>query len=274
MRWKYSSHILIEQAVGKNKKLSKGGKKGSKKKVVDAFARKDWYDIKAPSTFSIRNIGKTLVNRTQGLKIAEDGLRGRVLELSLGDLNTKSEDQAFRKFSLRVDDVQGKACLTNFNGMSISTDKLRSMVKKWQSTIEASVDVKTTDGYLVRLFCIAFTKRRPKQVRKTSYAQTAQVRAIRKRMFEIMIREASVCDLKDLVAKLIPDSIAKDIEKSVATIFPLQNVCIRKAKILKAPKFDLQKLMELHADTGAADFSSAPVETPSEWVEPVPSESI
>ena len=34
---------------------------------VDPFSRKDWFDIKAPSFFEVRNVGKTLVNRTQGL---------------------------------------------------------------------------------------------------------------------------------------------------------------------------------------------------------------
>lgn len=46
--------------------------------------------------FSIRNVGKTLVNRTQGTKIASDGLKGRVYEVSQADLQT-GED-AFRKF--------------------------------------------------------------------------------------------------------------------------------------------------------------------------------
>lgn len=33
---------------------------------VDPFTKKDWYDVKAPSMFNIRQIGKTLVTRTQG----------------------------------------------------------------------------------------------------------------------------------------------------------------------------------------------------------------
>ena len=33
---------------------------------VDPFTRKDWYDVKAPNMFTNRQIGKTLVNRTQG----------------------------------------------------------------------------------------------------------------------------------------------------------------------------------------------------------------
>ena len=53
-------------AVGKKKLLTKGGKEGAKKKVVDPFSKKDWYDVKAPAMFNIRNIGKTLVTRTQG----------------------------------------------------------------------------------------------------------------------------------------------------------------------------------------------------------------
>ncbi|KAL3512517.1 hypothetical protein ACH5RR_025234 [Cinchona calisaya] len=233
-------------AVGKNKRISKG-KKGGKKKAADPFAKKDWYDIKAPSVFEIRNVGKTLVSRTQGTKIASEGLKHRVFEVSLADLQ-KDEDHAFRKIRLRAEDVQGKNVLTNFWGMDFTTDKVRSLVRKWQTLIEAHVDVKTTDNYTLRMFCIGFTKKRANQQKRTCYAQSSQIRQIRKKMVEIMRNQATAYDLKELVAKFIPESIGREIEKSTSSIFPLQNVYIRKVKILKAPKFDLGKLMEVHGD--------------------------
>jgi small subunit ribosomal protein S3Ae len=260
-------------AVGKNKRLTKGGKKGMKKKIVDPFTRKEWYDVKSPAIFTKRNIGKTLVNRTQGTKIASEGLKGRVFECSLGDLN--NDEAAFRKFRLIVEDVQGRNCLTNFHGMSFTRDKLCSMVKKWQTLIEANVDVKTNDGYLLRLFCIGFTNRHPNQHKKTCYAQHSQVRAIRAKMVEIMTREVSGSDLRKVVNKLIPDSIGKDIDKACQGIYPLHDVNIRKVKVLKKPKFELGRLMELHGESGGkgdSDETGQKIDRPDGYEPPVQAE--
>jgi small subunit ribosomal protein S3Ae len=235
-------------AVGKNKRLTKGGgKKGGKKKASDPFLKKEWYDIKAPSVFSTRNCGKTLVSRTQGTKIATEELKGRVLEVNLADLNN-DEDQSYKKVKLCIEEVQGRNCLTDFHGMSLTRDKLCSLIRKWTTMIEAHVDVKTTDGYMVRMFVIAFTKKRADQVKTNCYAQTAQIRKIRRKMTEIMTNEAGKVQLRELVKKLIPESIGKEIEKQTQGIFPLKDVLIRKVKILKKPKFDITKLMELHGD--------------------------
>ena len=157
-------------AVGKNKRLTKGGKKGQKKKIVDPFTRKEWYDVRAPVMFNTRAVCKTPVNKTagrgrkyrssdrstkamhtlfyvtlssfsfahSGTRIASDSLKGRVYEVSLADL--QNDEVAFRKFRLICEDVQGRNCLTNFHGMKLTTDKTRSMVKKWQTMIEARVD--------------------------------------------------------------------------------------------------------------------------------------
>ena len=73
-------------AVDKNKSLMKGGKKGTQMKAVGPFFKKDWYDVKAPAAFSVRNIGTTFVMRPQGTKIVSDGLKGCVFEVTLVSL--------------------------------------------------------------------------------------------------------------------------------------------------------------------------------------------
>jgi len=260
-------------AVGKNKRLSKG-KKGKGKKIVDPFTKKEWYDIKAPSNFSVRSCGKTPVTRTTGTKIASEMLKGRVFEVCLADLN-KDEDQAYRKIYLQCEEVQGRYCLTQFYGLNFTTDKLRSMVRKWQSLIEANVDVKTTDGYVLRMFCIGFTKKRMNQLKKTCYANSSQQKLIRKKMSDIMTREGSSCDLKELVNKFIPEVIGKEIEKACHGVYPMQNVHIRKVKMLKKPKFDITKLLEAHGDSGNSS-TPAPMEDTGDKVKVVeaPAESL
>jgi len=67
-------------------------------------------------------------------------------------------------------------------------------------------------------------------------------------MMEVMINECQKSTLKELTKKFIGESIGKQIQKECAKIFPLQNVLVRKVKLLKKPKFDLTKLMELYQE--------------------------
>jgi small subunit ribosomal protein S3Ae len=233
----------------------------------DPFLHKEWYNIKAPTLFSNRFVGKTLVTKSQGKRIlfivffffffniiyllegiASDDLKGRVYEVCLADLQN-NEDLSYRKIKLICEEVQGSTCLLNYHGMNLTTDKLRSLVKKWQTLIEAHVDVKTTDNYYLRMFCIGFTKKAKDQQKKTSYAQTSQVRAIRKIMMEQMAKEATITDFKELWNKLITGDICGDITKLAQGIYPLKDVYIRKVKVLKKPKYDAGRFFDLHGET-------------------------
>lgn len=149
---------------------------------------------------------------------------------------------------MQVEEIKGFDCYTNFHGMDVTRDKLCSLVKKWHSLIEAFVQAKTLDGYLVRIFAIAFTRRHKHQVKATCYAKGSHMRQLRQKMMEIMVAECGKCSLKELFKKLITDQVSKQITKDCSKIFPLENVLIRKVKVLKKPKFDLTKLMELYQD--------------------------
>merc|ERR1719503_75407 len=183
-------------------------------------------------------------------------MKGRVFEINLADLNN-DEDQSSKKIRLCVEDVQGRNCLTDFHGMDLTRDKQCALIRKWHTLIEAYSDVKTTDGYTVRIFVMAFTKRRQDQVKTNCYAQSAQIRKIRVKMVEIIQSEAGKAQLRDLVKKIIADSVGKEIEKQTEAIYPLKDCTVRKVKIIKKPKFDITKLMEMHADSGGDDEGAA-----------------
>ena len=73
-------------------------------------------------------------------ELASDGLKGRVFECALADIH--KDDTAYRKFKLMVEEIQGRNCLTNFHGMSLTTDRIRSLVKKWQVRL-----MRTTESF-------------------------------------------------------------------------------------------------------------------------------
>jgi len=47
------------------------------------------------------------------------------------------------------------------------------MFQKWQAMIESHVDIKTTNGYLLHLFCCGFTKNHNSQIWKPSCVKEA-----------------------------------------------------------------------------------------------------
>ena len=106
---------------------------------------------------------------------------------------------SWRKLKFQVDEIKGYDCYTNFHGMDITRDHGCAMIKKWHSLIESFVQAKTTDGYIVRMFAIAFTKKTPRQVKATCYAKSSKKKLIRQKMMEIMTTTIQKSTLKDLV---------------------------------------------------------------------------
>jgi len=239
-------------AFGKNKGLAKGGKKGAKKKQMDSFLKKVWYNIATPTYLRSDKPApknRTMVSKTQGTRIETEGLKGRICEFNLADLNGQPED-GYKKISLQIQEIQGKTCLTEFNGMSLTRDKMCQLMKKKHSIVEAFADCKTTDGYVIRLFALGFTKRAQNQECVFTYAQTAQLRKIRKKMVQIMQSEIAKGELRDAVKMLVVDKLCDEIKKQTNRIYPLEPVHIIKAKLIKAPKMDIVKLLENHEKGG------------------------
>ena len=237
-------------AVGKNKRMSKGGKRGAKKKIVEPMLRKEWYDVVAPANFEKRQFAKTICNKTQGLKIAADNLRGRVYEVNQADLvnDAPTKDQAFRNVKFEVMEPAGRNLLTQFHSMSLTTDKIRSLLRKWCTLIEAPIEVKTADGYTLRLFAMAFTKKQKTQLSKNCYSKTRLEKWVRLRMTKIANQRLSKVSINDAVTMLMNDVLVDEMSKRCNAIVPLRDVKFSKVKVIRTPKFEISRLYDAHGD--------------------------
>ena len=198
--------------------------------------------------FVEREFTTSPVNVTQGEKLSSDSMKGRVYTVSLGDL---SNFNPHKKIKLIVDEEQdkgSKVALTNFYGMDTTREHLSALIKKWHTLIECTVDAKTSDGFLLRFFVFAITKKKRGQQKATSYAQHNQIKQIRKIMHSIVSKEVKKSTLKDLVPKLLLSDLTDEITKKSSKIFPIQNVMLRKVKTIKRPRFDISQLLSIHAE--------------------------
>ena len=239
-------------SLGKNKKNFSKGRKGGKKKVGERFLKKEWWNIKAPGMFMKRMFTQSPVNQTVGKKLASESMKGRVFEANLGDLNSGYE--ANKKIKLIVEDADGKSkvALTNFYGLECTRDYLCSLIRKWHTLIDLFVDCKTSDGFLMRFFVVAFTANEYKQKKATCYANRSQVKQMRAIMTKIITRVCKSSTLKDLVGKVLGRELTDEMTKKCKHIFPLENVTIRKVKSIKRPRIDMTQLSAMQTETSIA----------------------
>jgi len=243
-------------AIGKNKLILKKGK-NLKKKKVDAFEKKEWFRLKMPNIQGIKisHYGWTPANRTAKGVSVSDRLYGRVCTLRIADLDEKPKADNLNVLStstnikLRVAKIENNECWLDFHGLELTRDKKCSLIRKWVSLIEASTDIKTTDGFTFRVFALVLTRKQEQQFKKTSYAKTSQIKLIRAKMIEIMDSCLSENSTKEFVEKLIVDKCGILFKKKISPIYPVRDCCIRKVKLIKRPnKEDLRRILELHAN--------------------------
>ena len=215
-----------------------GGKKGQKKRVIDPLSRKEWFHLRAPVPFKSESFGYTCANKSQGLKKVEDAVRGRVVTYLQADLTEQQTDVLWRKVKLVVDEVSGKEARTSFYGLDTARDDLCFLIKKWRTLIEAVCDVKTNDGYILRVFTIAFTRKTERQKKATAYALSSQVKLIRKRIVDLINKEVSKANITQVVEAFTSEVIHEKITKEIKRIYPVENVKVRKIKVIQRPKID------------------------------------
>jgi len=240
---------MVKQTSSAQKARAKKGSK--KKKLVDAFLKKDWYVIKVPSWTARKQdhfrIGFSPATRGKARKALEN----RTFVVNVGDLQNDDkvnghDDLNWKKYHFIHEETFGDKLLTQWNGMSITRDKRCSLIRKWHTMLECFTDAKTTDGYVLRVKCLTFTKKQSTQIKKNCYAKNSQMHGIRAKIREIVRNAVTSGDLKSFVKKLDKSSIGQDIRKSCQKMYPLKVALVENVKVVRKPKKDVASIMQMH----------------------------
>merc|ERR1711884_763772 len=214
-----------------------------KRNEKHAFFKKHWYKIISPPTIGNSvMVGYTPVNKTMGTKLSKDGLMNRVCECSYSDV-VENNQYAYKKIRMQVEEVKSGNCYTSFYGIDMVREKLYYFLKKKMSLIDVFADVKTNDGYILRVFVTAFTGKMKQQVKTNTYAKSSQIRAIRSAFVKFLTKAAQTSNISEYTANILNNTVAEKLQSKGSKIFPLGQVLVRKVKVLKKSKIDINKLV-------------------------------
>ena len=193
----------------------------ARKKVqrkIDGWKSKEWYNIEAPVYLNRSIVGNTVAGDPSLLI-------GRNVETTVGEL-TNDMTKNNTKVILRINNVIGETATTDLMGHELTTDYVRSIVKRQTSRIDANIEVKTKDGYVIRVKPTCFTIKR---------ARSSQMEAIRKLMVDIVKRRASESDFETFMQEAILGRLSAAIYRQAKFIYPLRRVEIRKTQVETMP---------------------------------------
>ena len=215
---------------GKNKQVSKKGKV-AKKGDRHPFAKKEWFQVMAPSTFKeTKQVGWTVCKKPVGTQIISDFLKNRVAEITYADIKESGTANVGKKIKIRIDEINGNACFTSFYQYEVAKERIQALLKK---------------RVVLRLSVVAVTSRRPGQTKLNSYAQSSKIRLFRKKLSAEFAKLAAERTCNDFVNDIVTDALNTKLDQFSGKIIPGIKTLISKVKISKNNNVDLKGFTEV-----------------------------
>jgi len=179
---------------------------------------KEWYNIVTPAYFGGVSLGTTPVTDM-------NNLFGRIVETTLYDI-TGDFAQQHIKLYFKVINTAGAEAQTIFSGHEYLRDYLRSLVRRGSTRVDAILNAKTMDGYVLRLSVV---------ILPVSRLNTGQIASLRKMVGGIIEEKGKNLTFEQFVQEAVLGKIASDIYNVTKKITPLRHVGVRKSKLLAMP---------------------------------------
>ena len=222
-------------------KKGKGNRKGDK----HAFLKKEWHKLISPADLkNSSQVGWTCVNKTSGTKISTNYLKGRVGEITVADISANVDNNDLRrKIQMYVEECKDGSCFTSFYGYDITRESVDQIIKKRTSLIDIYSDVRTTDGYIFRVFLTAVSKRAPGQLKINSYVNSSTIRLLRKKTVHELQSKVKRMSATQFANSVVEQELEKEIRNFMKKVFPNLVVLLRKVKLVRKGQMDRKNFL-------------------------------
>ena len=192
--------------------------KARRRRVRDTWKEKQWYKIMTPTEFGDAEIGTTPARDP-------DMLLKRSVESSMREL-TGDFSKQYVKLYFQINNIAGDTANTKFVGHHVTTDYVRSMIRRGTSRVDTMSDVITKEGYKVNVHIIAITVKR---------AKSSQQKFIRETMDRLVQELSDDKTFPELIEGVVSGKMASTIYHETKKIYPLKRVEIIKTKVIEEP---------------------------------------
>ena len=221
------------------------------RKAKDKWKMKEWYNVHAPRMFNETVIGETPA-------ADPEFLIGRQSEVTVQDL-TGDFSKMHIKLRFKIVGYDGHEAKTELIGHDLTSDYVRRLTRRKKTKTDHVVDVKTADGFVLRLKTMSIADRR---------IQASQEEGMRAAIAAYLTSYAAENKLADIIKAIISGDMAKDTAKACHAIIPIKRIEIRKSEVLVRGEGEPESIIEAEApakeEEPAEEVVEAPAEAPAE----------
>ena len=164
------------------------------------------------------------------------------------------------KLRFKIVGYDGHEAKTELIGHDLTSDYVRRLTRRKKTKTDHVVDVKTADGFVLRLKTMSIADRR---------IQASQEEGMRAAIAAYLTSYAAENKLDDIIKAIISGDMAKDTAKACHAIIPIKRIEIRKSEVLVRGEGEPESIIEAEApakeeEAPAEEVVEAPAEAPAE----------
>jgi small subunit ribosomal protein S3Ae len=186
----------------------------AKKRKVDTWKNKKWYEIVAPQSFEEKPIGETFASDPKELI-------GRRIIVTLGELSEKRA-QHYVCLIFKINDVKGEKAYTKIVGHALQRGYVGRQTRRMKAVIRIFFLVKTKDELDVEVQALCLAK---------NGMNLGQQKAVRKKVIEVVAASATKEPFEKFFQEMVTGKLSEEVYAAVRKVFPITKAELTKSRL-------------------------------------------